>query len=100
MCTYFSESALTVFGKSSIVDNTPVRFSGFPKLNKPALWHGYSSVNVLHIFRRPFPKKNLSVAASERTRLPSGSMKNVFMKTIFLRVVKCSEEHFTLVHGF
>ena len=57
MRTYFSESALTVFGKSSILDNTPVRFSEFPKLNKPALWHGYSSVNVLHIFRRPFPKK-------------------------------------------
>ena len=56
MRTYFSESALTVFGKSSILDNTPVRFSEFPKLSKSALWHGYSSVNVLHIFRRPFPK--------------------------------------------
>ena len=36
--------------------------------NKIALWHGCSPVNLLHVFRKPFPRNNSRQLLLERVK--------------------------------
>ena len=61
------------------------------------LWHGFSLVNLMHIFRTPFPKNTsggllLRLSTVQITRSRS-SRPEVFCKKVFLKISQNSQEN-------